>query len=344
MLSTAVIVSVVLILLCTSFFLWAAFLCLGARWAKIPGVTLRRALFVALVASVVQTVISVLMRSISPATDAQALAIAVLDLGLTLFVPFWLIATILKARFLRAVQAWLPTLVPSIAMLLVVYFVIVPFVAEAFRTPTSSMAPTLLGRHWKDTCPICGSHAYCSADERPDRLSTRPAQDQLMICADNFHTSRILPSSTEVHGEDRFLVSKFLTPRRWDVVVFRYPEDPTTLHVQRLVGLPGEEVYVKDGAVWIDGKPIAPPESIEGLTYVSELDGRPMEMWGTPENPAKLGADEYFMLGDFSHRARDSRLWNKGAPGHPPYAVPASYLHGVVTHIVWPPSRWRILR
>jgi hypothetical protein len=37
-------------------------------------------------------------------------------------------------------------------------------------------------------------------------------------------------------------------------------------------------------------------------------------------------------------------LWLEGAPGHPPYAVPESYLHGVVTHVYWPPQRWRILR
>ena len=48
------------------------------------------------------------------------------------------------------------------------------------------------------------------------------------------------------------------------------------------------------------------------------------------------------MLGDFS-AGMDSRS-GRGAPGHPPYAVPESYLIGVVTHIYWPPSRWRVLR
>ena len=60
--------------------------------------------------------------------------------------------------------------------------------------------------------------------------------------------------------------------------------------------------------------------------------------------PAKLGDDEYFVLGDFSPQAKDSRLWREGAPGHTPYAVPASHIRGVVTHIYWPPKRWRILR
>ena len=36
--------------------------------------------------------------------------------------------------------------------------------------------------------------------------------------------------------------------------------------------------------------------------------------------------------------------YGKGRPGHPPYAVPASYIVGVVTHIYWPPERCRALR
>ena len=54
-----------------------------------------------------------------------------------------------------------------------------------------------------------------------------------------------------------------------------------------------------------------------------------------------LADDEYFVLGDFTWRSVDSRFWEEGAVGHNPYAVPESHLHGVVTHIIWPPSRWR---
>ena len=57
-----------------------------------------------------------------------------------------------------------------------------------------------------------------------------------------------------------------------------------------------------------------------------------------------VAAGEYFVLGDFSQQSADSRLWESGAPGHPSYAVPESYIIGVATHIYWPPSRWRILR
>ena len=120
--------------------------------------------------------------------------------------------------------------------------------------------------------------------------------------------------------------------------------------VKRLVGLPGETVVIKDGAVWIDGRKLDPPLPLKGLNYVTEMPNPENDMppipilAGTPDRPAVLGADEYFVLGDFSPQSLDSRLFKKGAPGHPPYAVPESYIIGVVTHIYWPPSRWRILR
>ncbi len=107
----------------------------------------------------------------------------------------------------------------------------------------------------------------------------------------------------------------------------------------RLVGLPGESIHIQDGAVWVDGKKQTPPEEIRGIEYVTMP-----RSWGTLDRPALLGKDEYFVLGDFSARSRDSRLWIEGAPGHNPFAVPKSYIKGVVTHTYWPPSRWRIHR
>ena len=64
--------------------------------------------------------------------------------------------------------------------------------------------------------------------------------------------------------------------------------------------------------------------------------------WGCEDNAVVLGLDEYFVLGDFSARSKDSRLWQDGAPGHLPYAVPSDHIIGVVTQIYWPPERWRV--
>lgn len=160
-------------------------------------------------------------------------------------------------------------------------------------------------------------------------------------------SSQVTEIPDAVYGPDRFLVDKLSAPKRWDVVVFRYPEDPAIAYVSRLVGLPGERVSIRDGAVWIDGRKQDRPASLDGIEYTpSPGRDRPLGE-GTDEEPApewELGADEFFVLSDFSSRARDSRAWSEGAPPHPPWAVPRSHLVGVASWIYWPPSRWRTLR
>ena len=112
----------------------------------------------------------------------------------------------------------------------------------------------------------------------------------------------------------------------------------------RLVGLPGETIHVDGGAVWVNGMRLDPPTTLRGLEYLSEMPNWRTPLWGANERPAVLGQDEYFVLGDFSAQSNDSRLWEKGASGHSPFAVPESHLRGVVTHVYWPPQRWRVLR
>ena len=138
---------------------------------------------------------------------------------------------------------------------------------------------------------------------------------------------------------------KPLRPRRWDLIVFRYPGDPTMNYVKRLVGLPGEEVFIKDGSVWINGQRLEPPESLQGLKYVTEFPYLPNQIKsGAARQARKAWRGRVLCVGRLLAAVRESRLWQTGAPGHPSYAVPESYLIGVVTHIYWPPGRWRILR
>jgi signal peptidase I len=117
--------------------------------------------------------------------------------------------------------------------------------------------------------------------------------------------------------------------------VFRSPRDPAGRDAKRLVGLPGEEVVVKDGFVWIDGVKQTPPAEVARITYTAVPGEWPGEPWGSPDRPTRLGDDEYFVLGDFSQRSADSRVYGP---------VRRADVTGVVSVVFWPVSRWRIIR
>ncbi len=339
MLSTIIVIAIFLSLLILQVILWAVFLRVGLRWARVADVTARRIVLATASVVVLQLVLYIPLRLLTPSSDAQAILLGLSELAAAVLVPCVVIMQVFKARFFRSLQAWLPTLLPSIAMIVFVLLVLRPFVCEAFVSPSNAMAPTLLGNHWQGECPECGRSNFCS----PVDAWYAPPEPPRMIC-ESFHVAQVRDVPQQVFRPDRFLVAKFLAPKRWDVVVFQYPEEPSTLYVMRLVGLPGETIHIDSGAVWANGSKLEPPDFLRGIRYVSELLPWRNEMWGSKDRPAILGEEEYFVLGDFSHQAKDSRWWEHGAPGHSPFAVPKSHMRGVVTHIYWPPRRWRILR
>ena len=99
---------------------------------------------------------------------------------------------------------------------------------------------------------------------------------------------------------DRVIASrleyKFNDPERFDIAIFKYPDDESQLFVKRIIGLPGETVQVKDGAVYINGE-------LLDENYGAE----PMNNAGIAAEPITLGEDEYFVLGDNRNHSSDSR-------------------------------------
>jgi signal peptidase I len=339
--ATAFVLATLTVALILSLAANALFLQLGSRWAKIPNVTFLRAFWATVAASLVNWLPLALLGFVRAPGWAMAIAISglqiVLSIGLTWLITKW----VFKTSLWRAAAAWLATLIPNAALLAVTFLIVRPYMFETFKTPTNSMAPTILGYHWEAPCPRCGSPAYCTPEDERMRPSDSPV---LMVCSKERRACRVANPPHEQHSCDRFIVCKFLRPERWDIIVFRMPEDPKVIFCKRLVGLPGETVTIRDGAVWVDGKKQTPPESCRGIEYLDHVGQWPEEVWGGEAKPAKLGPDEYFVLGDFSAYARDSRFWERGAPGHPPYAVPGSYIIGVATHLYWPMDRCQALR
>ncbi len=88
----------------------------------------------------------------------------------------------------------------------------------------------------------------------------------------------------------------FSEPKRFDIVVFKYPDDESTLFVKRVIGLPGETVRVEDGTVFVNDKPI------DDAKYIKEPPTTNSGPYVVPEN-------SYFMMGDNRNNSLDSRYW-----------------------------------
>jgi len=84
---------------------------------------------------------------------------------------------------------------------------------------------------------------------------------------------------------------------RGDVIGFRYPRDETKSFIQRVIGLPGEDIEITNGRVAINGRPIEEP-------YVLTENNVPFSM-----SRRKIADGEYFVMGDNRANSSDSRSW-----------------------------------
>jgi signal peptidase I len=141
----------------------------------------------------------------------------------------------------------------SIIIAFAMAFIFRGFVVEAFVIPTGSMAPTLRGAHlqWRDR-----ESGYEWAGGPQDGNPMAPAQIQTDTVGMNVNTGkRIQEKEKKLSGGDRIFVLKYLysvyDPKRFDVVVFKNPTDPPVSYIKRLIGLPGEEVALVDGDVFV---------------------------------------------------------------------------------------------
>lgn len=96
------------------------------------------------------------------------------------------------------------------------------------------------------------------------------------------------------------ILYRFKAPARGDVIVFRYPGNPSIFYIKRIIGLPGETVSIDHGTVTIlstKGEHIALPEPYivnEDATYTKDVS---------------LNPNEYFVMGDNRPNSSDSRVW-----------------------------------
>ncbi|TWT95352.1 Signal peptidase I U [Botrimarina colliarenosi] len=120
----------------------------------------------------------------------------------------------------------------------------------------------------------------------------------------------------------RVSVRRWRAPKRWDVVVLRSPVDARDLLIKRVVGMPGEEVSLRAGGVWINGHRVEPGNRSPARSVYYGAFGSPA--W-------RLGADEWFVTGDNQLASVDSRNWVA------PAGVPTRLIVGVVAEGTVPP-------
>jgi signal peptidase I len=113
--------------------------------------------------------------------------------------------------------------------------------------------------------------------------------------APNFHTGHYL-----IIDEISY---RFKDPARADVIVLRYPLQPSRFFLKRVIGLPGERVVIKDGKVFIYNE-----QNPKGFV-LDEPYHKQATFPAGPYRDVTLGADEYFVMGDNRSGSDDSRMW-----------------------------------
>jgi signal peptidase I len=152
------------------------------------------------------------------------------------------------------------------------------FVIEAFKIPSGSMIPTLL----------VGDHIFVN------KLAYGP----------------LIPFSKK-------RLWSAMPPKRGDVIVFAFPENPEEDFIKRVIALPGDTIEIRGGQVYVNDQLIDEPYIRDKAPYLVPRQTVP--------------PDHYFVLGDNRPNSSDSHVWG---------LVPADNIIGRAWVSYWPPNLW----
>jgi signal peptidase I len=102
----------------------------------------------------------------------------------------------------------------------------------------------------------------------------------------------------DASGQEEFMPFQKDGPGRGSIVVFSYPRDPDRSFVKRVIGVPGDQISIRDGYTYLNGKLLDEP-------YVPDTERSRGEFMDFKT----LGPDEYFVMGDNRTHSNDSRHW-----------------------------------
>jgi len=120
---------------------------------------------------------------------------------------------------------------------------------------------------------------------------------------------------------------RFREIERGDVVVFRFPRNPSEYYIKRVIGLPGETVKIENGQVYVCNNE-NPDCVLLAEPYLSPHERTP------GSETVEVGPNNYFVLGDNRNASSDSRSWG---------TLPYDYIIGKVLLRAWPFSEFQMI-
>jgi signal peptidase I len=173
----------------------------------------------------------------------------------------------------------------SLLSIAVIVVFVITFVMQAFRVPSESMENTLL-------------------------VGDFMLADKVHFADDSSAWGRILP---------------YRAIQRGDIIVFRYPVEPSTYFVKRVIGVPGDRIRLQDKAVYLNGVSLKEQYAIHGLRDRDPYRDNFPAPRSVPSNVERgwrselqhhisdgelvVPAGRYFVMGDNRDRSSDSRYW-----------------------------------
>ena len=120
-------------------------------------------------------------------------------------------------------------------------------------------------------------------------------------------------------NSERLVVNKFIyrfkTPERGDILIFRYPRDPSRDFIKRVIAIPGDSIEIKDGRVYLNGQ-------LQNETYILDKTRGSYGLATVPPGTV-------FVMGDNRNNSEDSRFKDVGF-------VPYDLIKGKAVVIFWP--------
>ena len=143
------------------------------------------------------------------------------------------------------------------------------------------------------------------------KIPSGSMEDTLLI-GDYIMVNRYVYSPAETAWEKALLPVRDV--RRGDIIVFKFPEEPETDYIKRVIGLPGDKLEIRRGIVYANGQRVDDP-------YVKEA-------YRLPDNYPEFTVPEgnYWVMGDHRDRSSDSRVWG---------TVPRELIKGRALLIWW---------